>query len=422
MSQRTPQNRRPGRPSHLSLAATQAEPEPSAADALPNNLVRLLLTQAESLVDEDDPIQAELWCSDVLGAVWAATDGDPEAEATFTDAWLVAAETDTADREAALCTLTALAAMAGTPTLRRNAAAAAERLAGSGVRQPRWAQASGTVEIGECWRYGDVFGDQETILCSFGREQGGDHAMLVLIDHTLGGLAKDVFFTDAVAGSIADLRLELDATPVTFLEPIEPAAARRRLQRAFTVTDELLEPRINDDLAPHRAMALARLRALPTGLEELPLPGPRTSPDVVVDEFLNSGEASGLPDPELARRWVRLLVERAAERDDAPTRVGPGMLDELLLVDVPDHALLDAAAKQAMPAVLNAWIRWAGRRQDLSAVAAEWLQTALDEILEEFAEAYRAPDAVAHRNSCPDVVDLRTPRAASHLTVTPSRP
>jgi hypothetical protein len=421
MSQRTPKNRtgsgRTRKPSHLSLATPPAE---TGADSLPDNLVRLLLTQAESLVDEDDPIQAELWCSDVLGAVWAATDGDPDAEETFTYAWLAAVEAERAGQEAALCTLTALSGLAGSPSVRADAAAAADRLAEHGVRRPRWAETVESVTVGECWRYGDVFGDQETILCSFGR-QDREHAMLVLIDHTLGGLAKDVFFTDAVAGSVSDLRYELAATPVALLEPVEPAAARRWLQQAFTVTDGLVEPRINEDLAPHRAMALARIRQLPASLDETAVPSPRAVPETLVEEFLASPEAAGLPDAELARRWADLLVDRAVERDDAPARVGPGMLDEVLLVDVPDHAVLDAAAKQAMPTVLSAWTRWAGRHQGLSVVAAEWLENALGEILEEFPDAYRDPDAVAHRNSCPDTVDLRTPSIRTVARATPRR-
>ena len=412
VNQRTPKNRpgtgRTRKLSHLSLAAPPAENDPAdGADSLPDNLVRLLMTQAESLVDEDDPIQAELWCSDVLGAVWAATDGDPDAEETFTYAWLAAAQADGPDREAALCSLTALGTMAGSPGVRADAAAAADRLVRNGVHRPRWAEAVEPLTVGECWRYGDVFGDQETILCSFNR-QDREHAMLVLVDYTLGGLAKDVFFTDAVAGSIDDLRYELTGTPVAFLDPIEPAAARRRLEQAFLVTDELIDPRINDNLAPHRAMALARIRRLPASPEETAAPSAPTAPEALVEEFLAAGEAAGLPDAELARRWADLLVGRALERNDQPTRVGPGMLDEFLLVDVPDHAVLDAAAKRAMPAVLSAWTRWAGRRQGLSVVATDWLENALGEILEEFPEAYRDQDAIAHRNSCPDTVDLRT--------------
>ena len=96
-----------------------------------------------------------------------------------------------------------------------------------------------------------------------------EHAMLVLIDHTLGGIAKDVFFTEAVASSLADLQYELASTPFAFLEPIEPAAARRRLQQAFAITDGLVEPRINEELAPHRALALARIRQLPPSIESV---------------------------------------------------------------------------------------------------------------------------------------------------------
>ncbi|WP_073253739.1 hypothetical protein [Cryptosporangium aurantiacum] len=403
----------------MSLATPpESTPPPETthpADALPENLVRLLFRQAADLVEDGDPIQTELWCSDVLGAVWSATDGDPAAEDTFADAWVAAAEAvDGTDRPAALTALTALSRIASSASARRTAAAAADRIAATGVPRPRWATAVDDLSAGECWHYGDVFGDQETILCAF-RRGPNEHAMLVLIDHTLGGIAKDVFFTEAVAGSLADLQYELAATPVAFLEPIEPAAARRRLQQAFTITDGLVEPRVNEELAPHRALALARVRQLPPSIETV-TPEPDVEPDALIAEFLAAPEAADLLDTDLAGRWARLLVDRAIAHADVPARVGPGVLDELLLVDVPEHALLDAASKSAMPAVLTAWTRWAGRRQGLPTSALTWLETALEEMLDEFPEAYRDPDAVAHRNTCPDTVDLRSNRPSRLAT------
>jgi hypothetical protein len=424
MSQRTPKHGQPSgsrrKSSHLSLATVPTEPDAAhPTDSLPENLVRLLFRQAADLAGEDDPIQAELWCSDVLGAVWAATDGDPAAEETFVDAWIAAAEGSSIDRQAAMAALTLLATMAGSSSTRRSASAAADRIAADrsttdGQSRPQWATAVEDISAGECWHYGDVFGDQETILCAF-RRGGGEHAMLVLVDHTLGGIAKDVFFTQAVADSLADLQYELAATPVAFLEPIEPAVARRRLQRAFALTDARVEPRVNEELAPHRALALSRIRQLPPSIEGFE-PGPVPSPEALVAEFLGAPETTDLADRDLAARWARLLIDRALVHADTPARVGPGVLDELLLVDVPDHALLDAPAKSAMPAVLTAWIRWAGHRQGLSEAAVTWLENALEEILDEFPDAYRDPDAVAHRNTCPDTVDLRSRRSSRPRT------
>lgn len=419
MSQRTPKHGQPAgsrrKSSHLSLAIVPAGPDTShPPDSLPENLVRLLFQQAADLTREDDPIQAELWCSDVLGAVWEATDGDPAAEETFADAWIAAAEEPETELSAAMAALTVLSTMAGSPSTRRGAAAAADRVAAYGQPRPGWATAVDDVSAGECWHYGDVFGDQETILCVF-RRGTTEHAMLVLVDHTLGGIAKDVFFTQAVADSLADLRYELAATPVAFLEPIEPAVARRRLQRAFALTDAHVEPRVNEELAPHRALALSRIRQLPPSIETSAADD-RPPPDALVTEFLDASLAADLPDRDLAGRWARLLIDRALAHADTPARVGPGVLDELLLVDVPEHALLDAAAKSAMPAVLTAWIRWAGHRQGLSAAAVTWLENALDEILDEFPDAYREPGAVAHRNTCPDTVDLRRRRSTRSQT------
>ena len=74
----------------------------------------------------------------------------------------------------------------GTPAQRKAAAAGAAALAAAGVPDPAWADDLRTVQHTGSWAYGDVFGDQTSVLLAFDRPRR-PHGVMVLVDHTLGG-------------------------------------------------------------------------------------------------------------------------------------------------------------------------------------------------------------------------------------------
>src|SRR6185436_7657144 len=82
------------------------------------------------------------------------------------------------------------------------------------------------------------YGDQTSVVCEF--LYGTDaHAIVVLVDHNVLGVAKSVFPVDRVEATVRELR------------------------RAFARTDMVLDPPIDEDFADWRAFALARIRAMP---------------------------------------------------------------------------------------------------------------------------------------------------------------
>jgi hypothetical protein len=151
----------------------QADPDIAAlfAPLRPAQASNVVLSEAREVLPHlHKPIDAELWGSDIIGALsGGGADGagaggaDVMAELT---ASLVPAAEESATPEA-LALLRILAAI-GSPALQAAAAEAADRVTAAGVTDPDWASAIGSPTVGKCWHYGDVGGRQESITVSFG--------------------------------------------------------------------------------------------------------------------------------------------------------------------------------------------------------------------------------------------------------------
>src|ERR1700749_436292 len=139
------------------------------------------------------PIDAELWGSDMIGAL---SGGKPAGGDVMTEAAnsLVPAVEMKATPEA-LSMLRVLGAI-GSPAVKTAATEAAERVTAQGVADPEWATAIGAPTVGKCWHYSDVGGRQESLTVSFGYG-ASEHALSVLIDHGRGGKIKDAWVDNA---------------------------------------------------------------------------------------------------------------------------------------------------------------------------------------------------------------------------------
>ena len=84
---------------------------------------------------------------------------------------------------------------------------------------------------------------------------------------------------------------------------------------------------------------------------------------MLVAEFLASDEAEDLSDRQAASRCADHIVEYGCDRDfGRPLRVSPAKAETFLLDWLPRKVVLSRADQEAMPHVLLAWVRWAGRR------------------------------------------------------------
>lgn len=360
-----------------------------------------MVSGARELLAIRDPLDAELFVSEVLGTWWGCSLPDGDAEELIGEALV-----DYAGRSrepAALALLTGIRHL-GTPEQARKAAAAARKLSGKGLRLPPWAATIDRVEPAECWVSSDVYGDQDSVIATFTRttsantqaepEETGLHALVVLVDYNLGAMVKDAWCTSKVETLLERCRGQTRENPLMTLTSLDPAQARARLAAALQETDAATDPPVSKGFAGYHAFLRARLRALPEGGSLPPAPG--FSDDrraALAAEFLASQEAENLSDTAAAGRCADLIIEHGCAADlGRPLRVSPIKVDLFLLDWLPRKVMLRTDDREAMPHVLSAWVRWAGRKAE---VPQEGVSATLDAVWEasrRFEETYGAPE------------------------------
>ena len=223
----------------------------------PSKALGVVLSEAHEVLSHiHEPVDAELWGSDMIGALSAGI-GEPEVMAALAASLVPAAE-ETATLEA-LALLRIFGAI-GSPELAATATAAAERVAALGVSEPDWASAIGSPTVGECWHYSEIGGRQESVTMTFGYGES-EHALSTLIDHANGGRIKDVWVGDA-AGLLDKTWLAAENDPLVVFEKINATDARDRIERAISAGEGPEKPDQADDLTAHRALLHARMRFL----------------------------------------------------------------------------------------------------------------------------------------------------------------
>jgi hypothetical protein len=208
-----------------------------------------VLTEARMVLAEvNDPLDAELWGSDIVAAIGSAG-----------QAGAIVAAAEEAGTTEALATLRVLGAI-GPPQLRATASAAAGRLAALGVGDPAWALAIGAPTPGQCWSYGDARGRQEAVTMSFWYADSG-HVVSALLDRDQGGGIKNVW-VGASEGVLERTReMSLNDPPMVF-EMITQADARGRMDRAIAAGECPQQPDEVGNVASRRAILQARVDLL----------------------------------------------------------------------------------------------------------------------------------------------------------------
>ena len=217
----------------------------------------VLIEARQVLGDLDDPVDAELWGSDLIGALASSAVSQASLMNTLTGSLVPAAES--ASTPEALALLRVFAAV-GSPALRAAAGQAAARLRDHDVADPPWAGVIGAPRVGDCWHYADVGGRQESLTMSFAYG-GKQHAVSVLIDHGRGGRIRDSWVTKG-SGLRDDTERETGRDPLVVFEVIGAADARLRLERAISAGEGPEQPDQVDDVVAHRALLRARLDLL----------------------------------------------------------------------------------------------------------------------------------------------------------------
>jgi hypothetical protein len=351
-----------------------------------------MLRHARELLAVRSPLDAELIVSEILGAWWGRRLDDSDVDEVVGEALVEHAAR--AGTPAALALLTGMAYL-GTSRQAAMAERSALELMDRGVARTGWADRIGMVGPEECYASRDVYGDQESIVCTF--TYGGDerHALVIVVDHNFGGMVRDAWVSSQVDKVLDSCRRDARDNPLMRFEQMEPGRTRRLLETALGVTDSLQDPSVNENFGSYHAFVRARIRTLPPGGRQ---PGPPTySPDrraTMAARFLASDEAEELSDLSAASRCVDQIIDYGCTHDlGRPLRVSPIKCERFLLEWLPRKVLLWPAEQEAMPHVLAAWVRWASRRTKLPE---EGVRATLDAVWDAtvtFAEAYHDPTA-----------------------------
>ncbi|MQA88516.1 MAG: hypothetical protein GEV03_28865 [Streptosporangiales bacterium] len=323
-----------------------------------------MLRAARELLAVRSPLDAELMVSELLGTWWGQRLSDADVEEVLGEALVDHAAQ--ANTPAALALLTGIAYL-GTHGQSAKAEQAALALIDQGVARPRWADQVGAVAADDCWTSKDVYGDQETAICTFSYRGEERHALVALVDYNLGGMMKDAWVSSEVDKLLEYCRQEARDNPLMRLESLRPSRARAILQAALDETDAADHPPVNESFGSYHAFVRARVRALRPGRAGgSPPTFSRDTRAALAVEFLASDEAEELSDPSAAGRCADTIIDYGCDLDfGRPLRVSPTKTEVFMLDWLPRKVLLTPEEQEAMPHVLAAWTRWAGKQMGL---------------------------------------------------------
>jgi hypothetical protein len=389
-----------------------------------------MLRAARELLAVRSPLDAELMVSELLGTWWGqhwprggeptSSPGTPRGSGPRVGGWRAATVEQLVGEglvdyaagqrsPAALALLSGIACL-GTPRQAVKAERAALDLIASGVRSPGWAEYVGAVTPAECYVNPDALGDQDEVVCVFSYAGEEPHALVAAVDYNADGMIRDGWVTSRVdklldhCREASSHRGEKGAEGKYAFRQVDAGQARHMLETALTVTDAAADPAVSESFPSYHAFIRARIRALPpyrgralSGTGPWPTAGRRLawSKDrraMLAAEFLASDEAEDLSDRGAASHCADRIIDYGCDKDfGRPLRMSPGKVETFLLGWLPRKVMLSPPEQDAMPHVLAAWVRWAGRRRGLTeSVVAETLEAVFNS-MGIFAQAYRDP-------------------------------
>ncbi len=316
-------------------------------------------------------------------------DADPEEEIGMR---VVVALERAADGRA-LAVLRALASI-GSERIGAASDAAANRLAQKGVREPEWRDGLRAAHGVRARLMRDVvFDDAANLIFEFERPGLEPYAILVLVDNNLGGIAKDIIVGADLERLVEALEgaSEIDEGAGELqLEEIELADAAARCREALGRTAHALDPPVADDFKSQIAALAAHLRALPGEDRREDEEIPEDEREAAFDGFLASPEAKPFHDSEDLADLAQLAVDYGADHvggEGRPFRWSPTVVELFMCDYLPRKVLRESEFfERAVPELLPAWVRYAGRCRGIPEPAIEEAASAVELFRDEMLE------------------------------------
>jgi hypothetical protein len=343
-------------------------------------LAREISAEARKSVREvSDALDAEMFAS-WLVSTWnlgpgALIDADPEEEIGLR----VVTALERAGDARALAALRAVGSV-GSEVVAPASEAAADRLAKAGVAEPAWRAGLGAARGLRALVMRDaVFDDAANVIVEFERPGQEPYAILVLIDHNLGGIAKDIIAgptVDRLREAISSVPEEKAGTSELQFEEVELAEAAARCREALSCTEHTLEAPVSEDFKPQAAAVAAHLRLLPDGGDTYePEEVPDSKREAALDGFLASPEAEPFRDSDDAADLAELAIDYGSDYvggEGRPLRWSPVVVELFMCDFLPRKVVREPEFfERSVPQVLEAWVRYAGRSREIPQAAIE---------------------------------------------------
>lgn len=355
-------------------------------------MVRRIVREVEGLTG---PLDVEVWGSHMLGAMWEQRTGLPldesENYALIYGRPVVEALART-DAPGARTALTAIGEVDD-----GELGGVARGLANGRPRresEPSWLPCVGeaTITSAAVMRE-DVFDDGFTVFLEARHATGDIHAVGVYIDNNLGMMAKDILLADSIDRVAEALRENPSDGGELRLELVEPADAAAQIHAAMGLTELTWDPPVSEEYAALRALAILRADAVP-GLASLQERGAMSAAerDALRDEFLSTPEARRFAADGDEAFAASLAIDFCADYvDGRPLRWSPVVVELFMAGWVPRKVLADADLFAALPAALDAWVRFAGRKRGIPNWAIEATCEAIPQWRDEMTNAGSDP-------------------------------
>jgi hypothetical protein len=377
-------SRRPsGHPAKVAVRRERDAARRSGLPAGPDSVARRIVRETLELTSALD---AELWASHLLGVFWDRRYTLPLEEAASGDHSLIFGEPliEAVARLGGVGARTALSVISNVDDgeFGMRAGELAEQFGSdSASAAPSWLDGVGDAEItGAAVMRETVFDDASNVFLEARHPSGETHAIGVLIDNNLGGLAKDILLADSIDRVAEVMRKHPDRGGELTLERLEPGVAAGRIHAAIDLTDMTLDPPVAENYARLRALALIRADEapnyvpVPEGRDEMP----HDERDRLRDEFLASPEGKEFV-PDSNEAWaISLAIDFCADYvDGRPLRWSPVVVELFMANWIPRKVIADEGLFDSLPAALDAWVRFAGRQEGMPEWAVEETRKAI---------------------------------------------